>query len=274
MRWDGPLALGTLGLIVGFLGSLVGVGGGFFMVPYFVRVLGWTHPVAVGTSLGIVVANAASGTLGYARQKRVDWLLGLVLGLSTIPGTYFGKEVAKAITGSSFGIAFGAVTAFAAFMLVSFRAENRPGLAFFRRGAKRSLTDATGQSFDYSINLWTAALMSVVIGFISSLLGVGGGFVHVPLLILLYGVPPHAAVATSAFALMITSAAGAGQFAWESLVVPPALLWGGIGAFLGAQAGTALAPKMSGYGLRLVLAGVLLFVGAAMMWNVMFPVVR
>lgn len=247
----------------------MGVGGGFFLVPFFISRLGFDHPLAVGTSLGVVVANASSGTIGYARQKRVDWAVGLVLGLATLPGTVLGKFVATRIAAAPFSVAFGAVTALAALLLVSVRSENRPGLAWFRSGMKRRIVDAKGEAHEYGINIVVAALLSVVIGFASSLFGVGGGFIHVPLLVLLFGVPLHIAVATSAFALLLTSAGGAAQYAVERppLVDPRVLLWAGLGAFLGAQLGARAAERLKPGVLRLVLAVVLVGVGGWMIYH-------
>src|SRR5262245_61702191 len=106
-----PAALLGLGLIVGFVGSLVGVGGGFFMVPWFTLALGWCNLAAVGTSLGVITANATSGAIGFARQKRVDFLIGSVLGLSTLPGTWLGKVAAEHVGSSAFKVAFGVLVA-------------------------------------------------------------------------------------------------------------------------------------------------------------------
>lgn len=265
--WSHPAMLAVVGFAVGLMGSLVGAGGGFFLVPFFISRLGFAHPLAVGTSLGVVVANASSGTIGYARQKRVDWLLGLILGLATLPGTYVGKVVALQIKATQFSVLFGAMTALAALLLVSFRAENRPGLAWFRSGLKRRLVDAKGETHEYGVNLPVAIVLSVAIGFTSSLFGVGGGWIHVPLMVLLFGVPMHVAVATSGFALLLTSAGGAAQYAVDSLVEPRVLLWAGLGAFLGAQFGARAADRLRPAALRLVLAAVLVGVGGWMIYS-------
>jgi hypothetical protein len=265
--WSHPAVLAAIGLVVGFLGSLVGVGGGFFLVPAYMAGLGFLHPKAVGTSLGVVIANAASGTTSYARQHRVDWLVGLILGIATFPGTWLGKEVATRLPQNAFTISFGAYCAVVAFLLVTVRPENRPGLGFFRRGLVRSVTDAKGTRYDYAINLWMAAILSVPVGFLSALFGVGGGVVHVPLLILLFGVPAHVAVATSGFALLLTSAVGTMQYAVAGLVDPRVLLWSGLGAFAGAQLGPRAAERLSPAALRLILAAVLVGVGAWMIYK-------
>lgn len=262
-----PAILAALGLVVGFLGALAGVGGGFLLVPYFVKVLGWPHARAVGTSLGIILANAASGSLGYLRQRRVDVSVGLLLAVSTLPGTVAGKYAAERINGRAFGLAFAAVTAIAAALLVVFQNRAPSGLAWFRAGWRRSFTDARGETHEYAINPWFGVAASVAVGAVSSLFGVGGGFLHVPMMVLVYAMPPHVAVATSTFALMVTAAGGAAQYALARPVPymdVRALLYAGLGAFVGAQLGSWAAPKIAARGLRLILAVILLLAGAWM----------
>jgi len=255
-----PGALVVFGLLIGFFGALVGVGGGVFMVPYFVRLLGWRHELAAGTSLAIVFVNAASGTIGYARQKRIDFALGALLAAGTIPGTFGGKHLMQTIGGGAFQVAFAVVVAIAAAYLAAQPSRVPQGLGWFRRGWPRSLDDASGLRYQYEVNAGFGVLASVFVGVVATLFGVGGGFIHVPMLILLYALPAHVAVPTSTFALLITAAVGTLQNAlpWpEPQVDVIALLYTGVGAFAGAQAGTALAPRVSAPVLRLVLAALM-----------------
>ncbi len=266
-----PATLAAFGIIVGFVGSLVGVGGGFLMVPYFTIGLLFSKEQAVGTSLGVIVANAGSALLGYARQRRIDWRVGAVLGLSALPGTLFGQRTNFKMDAVAFDFTFAGLVAIAGVLTVAFRAEDRPGLAWFRRGARRRLVDATGTTFEYDMNLWVAAAASVAVGFVSSLFGVGGGFLHVPMLILLYGVPVHIAMPTSALALAITTAGGVVQYALAQRVDLQTLLYVGLGAFLGAQAGVLVAPRLSGRALRWALAGLLAVAAGTMIWRGLTP---
>lgn len=240
------------------------------MVPYFVRLLGWRHELAAGTSLAIVFVNAVSGSVGYARQKRIDFALGALLAAGTIPGTFGGKHLVHAIGGGAFQVAFAVVVAVAAAYLAAQPDRVPGGLGWFRRGWPRSLDDASGLTHKYEVNAWFGVIASVAVGVVATLFGVGGGFIHVPMLILLYALPAHVATATSTFALSITAAVGTLQNAlpWPAPQIDVIVLfYAGVGAFVGAQAGTALAPRVSPLVLRLVLAALMVGVGASMAYG-------
>jgi uncharacterized membrane protein YfcA len=132
--------------------------------------------------------------------------------------------------------------------------------------------DEEGATFQYSYNLWQGILYSAGVGFISSLLGIGGGVVHVPIMITLLRFPVHVAVATSHFVLAISAASGSavhlanGELVGDNLL--RALLLSA-GVIPGAQVGARLAQRFKGpaivrllavalfaLGVRLVLAGV------------------
>jgi len=263
-----PAILVPFGAAVGFVGTLVGVGGGFFMVPYFSFVGGFTHLRAVGTSLGAIVLNAASGSARWALQRRIDWMLGIGFALATLPGTWLGREAGLRIDRSAFQIGFAVVVAAAAasILLVPPPDGSASRLAWFRRGLRRDFVDAFGTRHTYEVNFAFGLAVSLVVGFLAALFGVGGGFLHVPVMVVLYGMPVHVAVATSQLALAVTAAGGAAGYA---LLTPPEVDWRtvlyvGGGAAVGAQAGAFAAPRIAAAGLKRILAVVLFGVAAAM----------
>lgn len=266
-----PALLAAFGVVVGFIGTLVGVGGGFFMVPYFTLVGGFSPARAVGTSLGAIVFNAVSGSVRWTIQRRVDWAVAGAFALATLPGTWFGREAGRGLNTSSFAIAFAGVVALAAAALLFVRPA--PGdstrLAWFRRGLRRDFVDAFGERHQYSVNLVFGVAVSLGVGFLSALFGVGGGFLHVPVMVVLYGMPVHLAVATSQVILAVTAGAGAVAYA---LPPDPAIDYGtmlavGLGAAVGAQLGAFVAPRMAAQKLKVVLAAVLFAVAGVMAAN-------
>ncbi len=261
-----PGALVAFGLLVGFLGTLVGIGGGFFMVPYFTQLAGLGHVPAAGTSLAAIVLNSASGTTRWAIQRRLDWLVGLGLGLATVPGTFLGQEVATRIDRRSFLVTFGLVVAAVAVYLLVARPSATDGrFALFRRGLRREFTDSFGATHSYEVNLRLGLLFSVLVGFVAALLGIGGGFAQVPFMVVVYGLPVHVATATSQLSLLVTSLAGAAVYAIRTGEVQwPVALWTGLGAAVGAQLAASVAPRVSAAGLKTALALVLLVVAAGM----------
>jgi uncharacterized membrane protein YfcA len=263
-----PAVLVPFGVVVGFLGTLVGVGGGFFMVPYFTLAGGFAPARAVGTSLGAIIFNAVSGSVRWSLQRRIDWGVAAAFAVATLPGAWFGRMMGAVIDASHFKIAFAVVVALAAAsMLISKpSAGDASRLAWFRRGSRRDFTDAFGVRHEYGVNLRFGVAVSLVVGFVSALFGVGGGFLHVPVMVVLYGMPMHVAVATSQVVLAVTAAGGMIAYA---LPPDPSVDWrtmliAGLGAAAGAQVGSIVAPKIRPEGLKRILAALLFLVAVSM----------
>jgi len=263
-----PALLAAFGVVVGFIGTLVGVGGGFFMVPYFTLVGGFPPARAVGTSLGAIVFNAVSGSVRWTIQRRVDWVVAGSFALATLPGAWLGREAGRGLNTRSFALAFAGVVALAAAALLFVRPA--PGdatrLAWFRKGLRRDFVDAFGERHRYSVNLYFGVAVSLGVGFVSALFGVGGGFLHVPVMVVMYGMPVHLAVATSQVILAVTAGAGAVAYALppDPAIDVRTMLAVGLGAAAGAQVGAFVAPKVSGEKLKVVLAAVLFAVAGVM----------
>lgn len=82
-----------IGIALGILGTVIGVGGGFLAVPMLIIIFGFNSQAAVGTSLGMVLLNAISGTVAYLRQRRVDLNIGIRFMLTTVPSAVAGAYV-------------------------------------------------------------------------------------------------------------------------------------------------------------------------------------
>jgi len=266
------VAFAGLGVLLGTFGTIIGAGGGFLLVPILL-LLGWPHQEAAATSLFMVTANAVSGSLSYWRQRRIDLASGLRFGLATLPGALLGPQLAAGISGRVFNIVFGVLLlALATYLFV--RAPRRsgegtptealprpPGL----RGwgwTVRDFVDRRGTHWRYAYVQPWALLLSVGVGFLSSILGIGGGIIHVPALTNLFGFPAHIATATSHFTLAISAATGtAGYLAMGAVRLIPGLALA-LGAIIGAQIGGAVSHRVNarwiarGLAVALVLAGV------------------
>jgi uncharacterized membrane protein YfcA len=259
-----PLLWVVVGVVVGTYGTLIGAGGGFVLVPVLLFV--YPHVSAsrlTAVSLAAVFANAASGSVGYQRMGLADYRSGIVLAVATIPGAVAGALVVNAIPIRLFDLIMGA-----SLVVVSLYLLFRPGgslslLAGAPWTVSRHLVDAQGVSHDYRFNLGLAAAFSTVIGFLSSLLGIGGGIIHVPMLTTLFSFPAHVATATSQFVLMITALTGSlthivhGDYnGFVTITVALA-----IGVVIGGQAGSALSRRVSARAIIRLLAVALLVVG-------------
>lgn len=241
-----------VGFFVGTLGTFLGAGGGFILVP----ILLFTNPnlkpeVITAISIAIVACNALSGTIAYAKAKRIDYKAGLAFAFLTIPGSILGALSTKFISKYLFDILFGAVLLFIAVYLF-FKGESKADpveYATARRGWKHHIIkDKSGELYSYSYNHYLGLCISFIVGFISPILGIGGGIIHVPALVNWLKFPVHIAVATSHFILVIMASVSVvvhiveGNYSDGSIV---RMVMGlGIGVMGGAQLGAFLSHKV------------------------------
>jgi uncharacterized protein len=249
----------VLGFAIGTFGTLIGAGGGFILVPLLLIGYHFSPPDAVGTSLSLVFLNALSGSIAYLRQGRVDLALGWRFALATLPGAVGGAYVTRVLSSRTFGQAFGVLLLGIALLLFLGQTAGPSS----RAGARR-LVDSSGGTHHYRVDVWKGVVVSLAVGVISSVFGIGGGIIHVPFLIVILGLPVHVATATSHFVLSISAFAGALTFMAMGHVHLPTVGLMGAGILLGAQVGARMAVGTSAAVIRRVLAGSLAIVGARM----------
>ena len=251
------ILLGLLGLGVGAFGTLVGAGGGFILTPILLLLYPHDSPrTLTAISLAVVFFNAASGSVAYARQRRIDYRSGLVFGIATIPGAVGGALAVGVTPRRVFQLVMAIVLVLLAAWLVVGKGE-RNG-AREHGGTLRRLTDRQGQVHEYRVPLLLGSVYSLGVGFFSSFLGIGGGVIHVPVLVRLIGFPTHVATATSHFVLAQMAGAGTlthvvtGSFAHGHGLRRTAALAGGV--VLGAQLGALVSLRLSGAAIEWLLA--------------------
>jgi uncharacterized protein len=261
-----------LGLLIGAFGTLIGAGGGFILVPILL-LLYPKEPAELVTaiSLAVVFFNALSGSFAYARMKRVDYKTGIFFSIAAIPGAIIGALATAHIPRRIFDLIFGVLMVIAAIILWLSAEEKHstsPNGAPTKsepdpRLTERHLVDAEGTRYDYAFDLRLGIVISVFVGFISSLLGVGGGFIHVPALAHLLNFPVHIATATSHFVLAVMALTGTLVHVATGVFVygfrRTALL--AVGVLIGAQAGAWISNRVGGKSIIRALAVALAFVG-------------
>lgn len=220
-----------LGIGVGTFGTLVGIGGGLIMIPIFTYFLTpsifQSAPEIIGTSLFGVFLNAISGTIAYIRQHRVYFKAAVPFALATLPGAYLGGIAADYFTGPTFGLAYGSFLLITSFIM------------YWNSNNKKVVAGHFDESA-FKRYRWLGIFLSMGVGFISSIFGIGGGVVHVPVMIYILSFPPHMATATSHFVLAVSSFMGViSHIIMEHIVWKPAIAVG-IGAVIGAQIGAKL----------------------------------
>jgi uncharacterized membrane protein YfcA len=233
---------------VGAYGTIIGAGGGFILVPVLLLIYPGLEPEELTSiSLAVVMANAASGSIAYGRQRRVDFRTGLLFAACSAPGVIAGAFVVGVIPARLFSALFGALLLSVA--VIAFRGR-REAIRAPIRGAGvivRNMVDPEGRMYVYAYRLWQAIVISLSVGFISSLFGIGGGVMQVPAMIILLHVPVQYAVATSQFTLVFMSGGATiihalnGTLGEDEALKALAI---SIGAVPGAQAGALIAQRI------------------------------
>ena len=252
-----------LGVGVGTFGTLVGIGGGLICVPIFIFFMSENSLMPyfsnagqiAGTSLFIVLANAVSGTLAYIWQKRVYFNAAIPFALATLPGAFLGSYIVDKFSNAMLDLYFGAFLIFMA-LLMYWNASHK----------HHSNLNTLPANFKY--NRTVGILSSSFVGFLSSIFGIGGGVIHVPLMVYLLGFPVHVATATSHFVLAVSALAGVISHVLLSHIMWIPAVGISIGAIIGAQLGAKISKKtkskvilvllsfaMFALGIRLMLIG-------------------
>lgn len=243
--------LALMGLFAGTYGTIVGAGGGFIVGPLFLLVFDIEPRMAVGTTLALVLLNSIFGTMAYSRQRRIDFRSGILFGLAASPGSVIGALALVAAPDGVFHIAFGLLLLLvAAFLVLRPPLENRPAMQLTggtRLVARRRIVTAEGHTYDYQYRHPGAVALNVVLGFISSFFGIGGGFLRAPALVYAFHFPVEIATATSIFTLSIYTAVGsATHLTLGHVSFFPLLVFTGLGVIAGSQVGAALSTRLSG----------------------------
>ncbi|MGC6484618.1 MAG: sulfite exporter TauE/SafE family protein [Candidatus Puniceispirillales bacterium] len=271
-----------LGGMVGFLSGVFGVGGGFLMTPLLIF-LGVPAPVAVGTEANQIVASSVSGVLAHFRRGNVDIKMGLVLLAGGLVGSTIGvalfallRELGQidVVIKLSFIVFLGIIGSL--MLIESVRAMLRARLPGARRGKLHQHNWLHGLPFKMRFRkskLYISALLpfmvGALVGVLSAIMGVGGGFIMVPAMIYLLGMPTAVVVGTSLFQIIFVTAnvtfLQSVQTQTVDIVLAGLLLFG---AVVGAQFGTRVGAMLRGEQLRGLLALIVLAVCLKLLFDV------
>lgn len=242
--WPG---LFMLGAGVGVYGTLIGVGGGFLLVPILLYLYPDLPPESItALSLGVVFFNALSGSYAYGRQKRIDYEAGLIFAITTIPSAVIGALATGLIDAEVFEVAFAVLLVTAAIWLQLPHPTAMRVTPPAPRMRRHSITDVDNFTYVFSFDPYLALALGFTIGVGASLFGVGGGIFLVPAMVLIMRIPSHIATATSTFILLFTGATGAlvhlvlghfGGLAAEELTLAA-------GSLVGAQVGALISRHL------------------------------
>lgn len=264
MIFSEPILLLGLGFFVGTFGTLIGAGGGFIMVPVLLILYPkLSADTLTGMSLAIVCCNAISGSIAYAFKGRIDYRSAIMFSLAAAPGSFLGAYITSFIPRKNFEFGFGVVMIAIALYLLLGRQKEKDSPQQPPKHKVRILTDRYGHQHLISYNSKLGLLLSAIIGFLSSLLGIGGGIIHVPALVRLLNFPVHIATATSHAILAVMAFIGVLEHISRGDLngVTHQILWLAPGVIVGAQLGAYFSNKVNGNWIIRGLAIALLSVG-------------
>jgi len=256
--------LSLAAFLVGIIAAMTGVGGGVFIVPLLSLAYGFSSHQAIGTSLTMIIFTSISSAIGYWKQRRIDYKVGSILTLTTVPGAFVGAYLTSLIEEKLLGLIFGVFLVFVALRMAFQFNFYRIQIPRIEKVLQRKIVDSGGAIFEYDVNVTLGLVLSFFGGLSSGLLGIGGGALMVPILHLTMNFPMHVTVATSMFIMVFTSISGtATHFSLGNVQIYHAVFLC-IGVIFGAQLGAYFSKKVSGKNLRRIFGLVLLLVSVRM----------
>ena len=237
-----------LGFVAGVLGSMIGLGGGIIVVPVL-TFAGFPPTLAASNSLFAAFSNAVASSISYSRQKRIEYSVGLKLGLLTIPGTILGAYVSSDVTPGIFKILFGLVLVASSVYI------------FLRKKITTKKHTISTKAIILSVGA------SFFAGIISSFFGIGGGIIFVPLMVVGMGMSMKKAAPTSQFILLFASFSGV---VVHSMLGHPDFLQSGllaVGAFIGGLVGARLSLEIKERSLQILVSVVIITAAIKLFWD-------
>ena len=277
-----PLLLG-LGGLVGFLSGMFGVGGGFLMTPLLIMI-GIPPTVACASDSNQIVAASASGTFAHARAGMVDFKMGTLLLIGGLAGGSVGVFVIKLLRSigqadvlihAAYVIMLGGVGAYMFYESLGDLRGTRQSKLVQRPGKGPSIYARIVRSLPWQMNFPRSnvtvsvimpLLLGVLVGALAAVMGVGGGFIMVPIMVYLLRMPMHVVVGTSLFQILFTcinvTVLQAAVNHTVDIVLALILLAGSV---IGAQIGARVSEHLKGDHLKILLAIIVLIVCAKML---------
>lgn len=232
---DGILLGLGLGFTIGASLGLLGGGGSILTVPALVYLVGQTPQVAVMTSLAIVGANSALGAMFHRAQGTLNWRVALIFGGTGMVTAYLAAGLSRYIPDDVLMVAFAVLMLVIGVLLIV-----------------RKPPAQTAETIDIAV--WKVVASGAVVGLLTGVLGVGGGFLIVPALVMLLGLPIQQAVGTSLVIIAMNSLAGFAGHLGDGALDVPALIVFVIAGLAGTFTGARLANRLPADRLRQIFA--------------------
>jgi uncharacterized protein len=271
-----------LGIIVGFLSGLFGVGGGFLLTPLLIMI-GIPPTVAAASDSNQIVAASTSGTLAHSRRGNVDFKMGLYLLIGGVIGGTVGVQIIKILraTGNAdFVIKITYIIMLAIIGVYMFqeslsnlrastgalkikkdKSKGKKNPSWFARLYQSLPFQTHFKKSGITLSVLTPLILGVLVGILAAIMGVGGGFIMVPIMVYLLRMPMHVVVGTSLFQILLTCINVTFMQAFYNHTVDIMLaLILLTGSTLGAQLGAKVSDRLNADQLKIILASIVILV--------------
>ena len=251
------LLLPILGVVVGAIGSTIGLGGGFILVPILLALFPEASTSQITfTSLTAVFVNACASTINNFYRKRIDFPTAAILMCGAIPAAIGVSLIAQMVTRTFFESLFGCLMLAGAIYISRKDLATPHLLSLGSLHPNRYIKERSGVEHFYSVNNSAAALIGPVAGFVSSFFGIGGGTIHIPAMNFLLGIPLRIAGATAMLVLVSTSSTALATLFTGYGIVGGYSIAGllAIGTLCGGQFGIYAAGRIQPRGILLILS--------------------
>ena len=255
----------------GFLGSLLGIGGGMIVVPVLTLFLHVDIRFAIAASLISIIATSSGAAASFLRDHLTNLRVAVVLEIGTVFGAISGFVIAKSLNTSWLYLTFGSFLLFSALMMLRQRGEslsntNHPWAD--KLGLASSFPNERGQQIPYSVeNVPLGIAMMYIAGALSAILGIGSGVLKVPVMDRAMKLPLKVSSATSNFMIGVTAAASAGAYLLEGDIHPQIAAPVALGIILGSYVGAKAMIKMKPSLIRKIFVAVLVIVSVQMIFK-------
>lgn len=274
MYLSSDLALFTFSILAGFIGSLLGLGGGIIVIPALTMILGIPIHEAIGASIVSVIATSSGTAIAYVRDKITNIRIGMFLETATTLGAITGAYIAGLLSIKLLYITFACLLLYSAANMTRRRDSELPKdvvehpMAARLKLSGQYFDKVLKRSVDYKVaGIYPGWLVMYIAGIISGLLGIGGGAFKVLGLDMFMKLPMKVSTATSNFMMGVTAAASAGVYFSRGDINPVIAGPVAIGVLVGARTGSKVMERLNNKTLRLLFIPVLLYIAVQMLWK-------
>jgi uncharacterized membrane protein YfcA len=258
-----PILLLIIGFCIGTMSSFYGVGGGWIVTPVL-NILGLPMPYAIGSSLLIIIITSVVGTIHHRKLKNVSFPVGIIIGVTSLGGILIGNRLIMFLETAGTADIYVRIlymfflTIIGGFMLFENRRKGKSLDMKMRVGFPPFLIVPHNESEYTPVSIPFLIFTGIGVGFLSSTMGVGGGFVLLPILIYLFQLPVTLSVGTSLFTIMITGAQGAIVYVLARRVDWVSVLFMTVTTIVGTFIGSSATKKVNPEKIKLLFALTLL----------------